>query len=162
MVVYLGVVATGAAVLAAVRASARRPHALGIAAGILYGAADAATKAATTAAHGNLFDGLLSPWAGVVLLASLAAFFCFQRGLQLGAAMAVIALMTAATNLTAILGGLLVFSEPLGSSPPTAVLHGAALVLVGIAAWRLAPAQTRLGEGAGEPTLPSAPVASAA
>ena len=146
MLAFLALVAGGAAALAGLRTVARRPHALGLAAGVLYGAADAATKAATTAADGSLAGGLTSPWVAAVVVASLAAFFCFQRGLQLGSVMAVIALMTAATNLTAILGGIVVFAEPLGSNPATAVLHVAALLLVGLAAWRLAPAQVRLGE----------------
>ncbi len=156
MLVFLVLVAGGAAALAGLRTSTRRPHALGLAAGVLYGAADAATKAATTAAHGSLVGGLSSPWVVGVVVASLAAFFCFQRALQLGSVMAVIALMTAATNLTAILGGLVVFAEPLGSSPLTATLHAGALVLVGLAAWRLAPAQARLSEATPMPQGPAA------
>lgn len=148
MTLYLVVVAVTAAGLAALRPGARRPQALGLAAGMLYGAGDAATKAATTAAATSLGAGLLSPWTAVVLAASAAAFFCLQRGLQLGSALSVVALMTAATNVVAILGGFLVFGEPVGSSAAVATLHVAALLLVGLAAWRLAPAQTRLGESA--------------
>ena len=148
MVAYLALAASTAAMLAVAKATARRPHLLGIAGGVLYGAADAATKAATTAATAGLAAGLLSPWTLAVIAASAAAFFCLQRGLQLGSALSVIALMTAATNVVAILGGVLVFGEPLGSSAVTATLHVGALLLVGLAAWRLAPAQARLGEAA--------------
>jgi hypothetical protein len=52
--------------------------------------------------------------------------------------------MTAATNVSTILGGLVVFGDPLGATPALATLHVAAFVLVAAAAWRLVPAQTRL------------------
>ena len=108
----------------ALPAGPRRPHLLGVAAGALYGSADVATKAATTAAHaGGLAHGLLSPWVLAIALASAGGFFCLQRGLAAGPVLAVIALMTAVTNVVAILGGLLVFSEPLGVSAITGALH---------------------------------------
>lgn len=149
MAAYLAACALAAAGLAALPGEYRRPHALGVAAGVLYGAADAATKAATTAAHAGLALGLVSPWTVAVAIASAGAFFCMQRGLQLGSALTVIALMTALTNVIAILGGLVVFAEPLGANAATAVLHAVALVLVALAAWRLAPAQARLGSAHG-------------
>jgi hypothetical protein len=143
---FLAVCLVVSAGLSALRAGPRRPHLLGIAAGVLYGSADVATKAATTAAHaGGLAHGLLSPWALAIALASAGGFFCLQRGLQLGSVLAVIALMTAVTNVVAILGGLLVFSEPLGATVATGTLHAFALLLVGAAAWRLSFAQARLG-----------------
>lgn len=124
---------------------ARRPQALGVAGGVLYGAADAATKGATGAAHAGLLHGLLSPWTAIVLVASAGAFFCLQRGLQLGQALAVIALMTAVTNVVAILGGLLVFAEPLGAGAPSSAAHAVALVVVGVAGWLLSGTQARIG-----------------
>jgi drug/metabolite transporter (DMT)-like permease len=146
MTVYLAIAVAVAAALAAAPARRRRAHALGLAAGVLYGAADAATKAATGAAHAGLLAGLLSPWTAVVVGGSIAAFFCFQRGLQIGPALPVIALMTAATNVVAIGGGVTVFAESLGTTAAFSVLHAGALVAVAVCAWWLAPAQARLAD----------------
>jgi hypothetical protein len=80
------------------------------------------------------------------------AFFCFQRGLQTGNALPVIALMTSGTNVASILGGLLVFGDPLGHRPAMVALHAAAFAIVIGAAWLLAPAQaavTTAGEAGG-------------
>ncbi len=146
LVAFLAVCIVASTALSALPAGPRRPHLLGVAAGTLYGSADVATKAATTAAGaGGLAHGLFSPWVLAIALASAGGFFCLQRGLQLGSVLAVIALMTAVTNVVAILGGLLVFSEPLGAGAITGALHAFALVLVIAAAWRLSFAQGRLG-----------------
>ncbi|HZV75477.1 MAG TPA: hypothetical protein VFF79_17340 [Conexibacter sp.] len=140
LVVYLAVAACAAAVLAARRPA---PPLLGAAAGILYGAADAATKAATVAAgHGG--TPVAVAWVAAVLPLSAGAFLCFQRGLQSGAAVPVVALMTAATNAVATLGGVLVLGDPLGRGPASALAHLLALVAIGVGAWRLAPTQARL------------------
>ncbi|UGS36130.1 hypothetical protein [Capillimicrobium parvum] len=139
---YLLAAAALAAALAAAPASDRRPHMLGLAGGVLYGAADAATKAATIVGGHGVGALLLSPWPLVVLLASAGAFLCFQRGLQTGAAVPVVALMTAGTNVVAMAAGVFVFGDPLGAGPVAAGLHVLAFSLVALAAWRLAPAQT--------------------
>ena len=80
-------------------------------------------------------------------LATLGAFFAFQRGLQIGRALVVIALMTAATNVSSVLGGFLVYGDQLGRTTGLAALHLAAFLLVFVAAWLLAPVQTALQEG---------------
>jgi hypothetical protein len=145
LVTFLAVCLVAAAGLSALPTGPRRAQLLGVAAGVLYGGADVATKAATTVVHaGGLAQGLLSPWALAIALACAGGFFCLQRGLQLGSVLAVIALMTAVTNVVAILGGLLVFSEPLGATVPAGALHAIALVLVGVAAWRLSFTQARM------------------
>jgi hypothetical protein len=145
MAAFLAVSAAAAAAFAAAPAGGRRAHGLGVAAGVLYGAADAATKAATAALHhGGVLAAVLSPWVPVVAVASAGAFFCFQRGLQIGPALPVIALMTAATNVVAIAGGLAVFAEPLGASVASSAVHVVAFALVGAAAWRLSLAQARM------------------
>lgn len=84
MSVYLGAAAALAAPLATLPAPRHRPQALGAAAGVLYGAADTATKAATVSAHGSVAAGIASPWVAIVAVASIGAFFAFQRGLQTG------------------------------------------------------------------------------
>lgn len=145
--VALGACLAGAGLLAAAL-SARpgaSPHALGAAAGILYGAADAATKAATLAAHRDgALAALLSPWPLVVVALSVGAFFCFQRGLQRGPAVPVVALMTVMTEATATVAGLTVFGDSLGAGDASAVLHAFAFVAIGVAAWRLAPSKALL------------------
>jgi drug/metabolite transporter (DMT)-like permease len=145
MILYLMGAAALAALLAALPSGAHRPHALGAAAGVLYGAADTATKAVTATAHA-LSAVPANPWVLAVAVASVAAFFAFQRGLQIGQAIPVIALMTVTTNLVAIVGGLLVFGEPLGASRALAALHLAGFGLASLAAWLLAGAHARLAE----------------
>ena len=132
-----------ASLLASPAVSARRPaYALGIAGGALYGAADVAIKAVTgiASAHG-LAHALLSPWLAAAAVTTLAAAYCFQRGLQIGSALTVIALMTAATNALSIFAGFAVFGDPLGATPALMVVHLVALVVIVVAASRLAPAQ---------------------
>ena len=61
-----------------------------------------------------------------------------------GPPLPVIALMTAATNIVAVAGGLVVFAEPLGVSAVASAVHVLAFGLVGAAAWRLSAAQARV------------------
>lgn len=135
----------GAALLAI---HARRAQALGLAGGVLYGAADVAIKALTGIAGRHGAAGVLaSPWLYAAIAASIGAFFCFQRGLQSGKALPVIALMTAGTNVVSIVGGLTVFGDPLGHRPVRIFVHVTAFVLVAVAAWLLAPAQAAVTAG---------------
>jgi drug/metabolite transporter (DMT)-like permease len=147
----LGLAAVAAA-LAAWAPAGRRASALGVAGGLLYGAADLATKALTAAARHGPAAVALAPWLPAALAASAGAFFCFQRGLQLGRPVALIALMTAATNVTAVAGGLAVFGEPLGHTPLLAAVHAAGFALVVLAGWALAPAQAAVSAPGAVPT----------
>jgi hypothetical protein len=134
-----------AAVLALGVRGERRPMGLGVAGGLLYGAADIATKALTGVAERSGAAAVISsPWLLAATGATIAAFFAFQRGLQAPHPVVVIGLMTAATNVSTIVGGLVVFGDPLGATPALATLHVAAFVLVAAAAWRLVTAQTTL------------------
>jgi hypothetical protein len=120
----------------------RRTQMLAATGGILYGAADVSIKALTgLASHHGLAAALTSPWLIATIVASIGAFFCFQRALQAGKPMPVIALMTAGNNIVSIIGGLLVFGDPLGHSPAMVLVHVTAFVLIVVAAWLLAPAQ---------------------
>ena len=139
---WMGGLAAGAALLAARATGGRRPLALGVAGGLLYGAADLALKA-VTGLHGTA-SVLGSPWLPAALVATAGAFLAFQRGLQGDRPLAVIAAMTAATNVSSILGAFVVLGDRLGRTPELAAAHGLAFVLVVVAAWRLAPAQARL------------------
>ncbi|MEA2249599.1 MAG: hypothetical protein QOH46_4128 [Solirubrobacteraceae bacterium] len=122
--------------------------ALAAATGLLYGLSDAATKGFTDAAAHGLAGALLTPWPFIVVALCAAAFFTFQRALQIGAAATVIVVMTATMSATAVLAGVVVLGESFGQSAPVAALHLAAMVAIGFASWRLAGAQARLGAAA--------------
>jgi len=113
------VFAVGAVLLAvsAHRRITRRAEGLllGLAAGALFGVSDVAIKYLTHA-EGAL-HGLLSPWTATALLAGAIAFYASARSLQVGPGVEVIALTAVAANLAAIIGGILVFDEPIGSGP---------------------------------------------
>jgi hypothetical protein len=119
--------------------------ALGVAAGILFGVSDVAIKALThTVGHQGAL-GLVSPWMVATILASVLAFYASAGGLQKGEAVPVITLTSAAANVTAISGGILVFGDPLAHTPVGLIIQSFAFVLVLVAAW-LTPAPLRLAE----------------
>jgi drug/metabolite transporter (DMT)-like permease len=89
---------------------------LGAAAGALFGVSDIAIKYLTDAVEGGLIE-LISPWTFAALAASVVAFYASARGLQLGPGVEVIALTSVAANLVAIVGGILVFRDPIGTGP---------------------------------------------
>jgi drug/metabolite transporter (DMT)-like permease len=115
---------------------------LGTAAGILFGVSDVAIKALTGPVGDMGVAGLVSPWLLTCVLASVIAFFACARGLQKGEAVPVITLTSAAANVTAISGGILVFGDPMASDPVGIVLQSFAFVLVVVAA-ALTPAPLR-------------------
>ncbi|MGH2713351.1 MAG: hypothetical protein ACRDM7_05605 [Thermoleophilaceae bacterium] len=115
---------------------------LGTAAGILFGVSDVAIKALTGSVGTGGFMGLLSPWLLTCIAASVIAFYASARGLQKGEAVPVITLTSAAANVTAISGGILVFGDPMPSDPVGIVLQSFAFVLVIVAA-ALTPAPLR-------------------
>jgi drug/metabolite transporter (DMT)-like permease len=116
---------------------------LGTAAGILFGVSDVAIKALTgIAGSAGVVGLLLSPWLLTCIAASVIAFFASARGLQKGEAVPVITLTSAAANVTAISGGILVFGDPMPNDPVGIVLQSFAFVLV-IAAAALTPAPLR-------------------
>jgi drug/metabolite transporter (DMT)-like permease len=120
------------AVLLAISAHRRVLHhaeglLLALAAGALFGVSDVAIKYLTHA-HGQL-HGLVSPWTLTALLAGTIAFYASARSLQLGPGVEVIAFTSVAANLSAVIGGILVFGEPIGSGP---LAIGARLVAFGM------------------------------
>jgi len=117
---------------------------LGAAAGILFGVSDVAIKAISglIGAHGVL--GLVSPWALVCGVASVAAFYASAKGLQDGDAVPVIAVTGTAANVSGIVGGIIVFSDPLSGHPLPLIIQCVAFALVLLAAW-LMPAPVRAG-----------------
>jgi len=126
------------------------PHAhhgvlLGAAAGILFGVSDVAIKALTGTVGSQGAFGLLSPWLLTCILASVIAFYASARGLQTGAAVPVIAVTSAAANVSAITGGIVVFGDPMPGDALGIVVQSFAFVLVIVAA-ALTPAPVRAAE----------------
>jgi drug/metabolite transporter (DMT)-like permease len=117
---------------------------LGTAAGILFGVSDVAIKALTTglSEDGVLVGVLMSPWLFTCIAASVVAFYASARGLQKGEAVPVITLTSAAANVTAISGGILVFGDPMPGDTLGIVIQSFAFVLVIVAA-TLTPAPLR-------------------
>ncbi len=115
---------------------------LGAAAGILFGVSDVAIKAISglIGAHGVL--GLLNPWTIITIAASIAAFYASAKGLQDGDAVPVIAVTGTAANVSGIVGGIIVFGDPLSAHPLMFAAELFAFGLVLFAAW-LTPAPTR-------------------
>ena len=120
---------------------------LGAAAGALWGVSDVALKYLTQTPPGPLL-GLVSPWSLTALIAGVIAFYASARSLQIGNGVEVIALTSVAANLTAILGGVLVFYDPIGSGPPEIGARFLAFCLV-IAGAALMPAPMRATPDAG-------------
>jgi drug/metabolite transporter (DMT)-like permease len=120
---------------------------LGAAAGALWGVSDVALKYLTQTPPGPLL-GLVSPWLLTALIAGVIAFYASARSLQIGNGVEVIALTSVAANLTAILGGVLVFYDPIGSGPPEIGARFLAFCLV-IAGAALMPAPMRATPDAG-------------
>src|ERR1700754_547989 len=84
---------------------------LGAAAGVLFGVSDIAIKALTGA--DGFMSILTSPWLGFTIVASVIAFYASARGLQDGEAVPVIAATSTAANVSCILGGIIVFGDPM-------------------------------------------------
>jgi hypothetical protein len=139
-----GLVALGALlVLSGIgdRAAPRRGVLLGAAAGTLFGLSDISIKALTGTVPGDLLS-IVSPWTLLAAMASVTAFYALARGLQIGDAIPVITLTSVAANASAILGGVIVFGDPLGSDPATIVARVGAFATV-ITAAALMPAPLR-------------------
>ena len=145
---YIALSALVAGALGALPATRRSGPALGLAGGILYGAADMAIKALIVVTQAQGIGAIAgSFWLPAAVVATVGAFFCFQRGLQIGRPLPVIGLMTAATNIVSIVGGLVVLGDPLGTTPAASTLHVLAFGLVVVATWWLAPTQAALATG---------------
>ena len=105
---------------------------LGAAAGVLFGVSDVAIKALT--GLGGAGQVLLSPWLLVTIVASVIAFYASARGLQDGEAVPVIASTSTAANVSTIMGGIVVFGDPMPGDAVGIVLQILAFALVIVAA----------------------------
>ncbi len=116
---------------------------LAAAAGILFGVCNVGVKALTgLAAADGVLAVALSPWLFLALGTSVVAFYTSARSLQVGEAVAVIAITGTAANISCIAGGILVFGDPLPSDAVGIALQALAFVLV-IVASALTPAPVR-------------------
>jgi drug/metabolite transporter (DMT)-like permease len=144
-----GLLALGTLLVFSPKLGARHEHhgvLLGAAAGILFGVSDVAIKALTGGVGSSgIVGGLMSPWLLTCILASVIAFYASARGLQQGEAVSVITVTSAAANVSAISGGILVFGDPMPADTLGIVVQGLAFVLVIVAA-ALTPAPVRAAE----------------
>jgi hypothetical protein len=117
---------------------------LGAAAGILFGVSDVAIKAVSGLIGAHGFAGFISPWVLVCAAASVGAFFASAKGLQDGDAVPVIAVTGTAANVSGIVGGILVFGDPLSGDPVALAAQCLAFALLLAAAWMMpAPVRAR-------------------
>jgi drug/metabolite transporter (DMT)-like permease len=130
-----GMLAIGALLISGPKLGAPDHHhgvMLGAAAGTLFGVSDVGIKALT--GLGGVGDVLLSPWLAVALIASVVAFYASARGMQDGQAVPVIAATSTAANVSCILGGIVVFGDPMPTHTLGIVLQGIAFTMVIVAA----------------------------
>ena len=116
---------------------------LGIAAGALFGVADIAIKHLVHPTLSHMLV-LVNPWTLTALIAMVVAFYASARSLQLGPAIAVITLTSLTGNVVALLGGIIVFHDPIGHTSPQIAARIAAFCLVILGA-ALLPGRLRAG-----------------
>ena len=115
---------------------------LGAAAGILFGVSDIAIKGISGAIGSHGILALLSPWTALAVAASIASFYASAKSLQDGEPVPVIAVTGSAANVAGIVGGIIVFGDPVSASPVALAAQCLAFALVLCAAW-LIPAPVR-------------------
>jgi hypothetical protein len=134
----------------------KRPAYLAVSAGLLWATSDTSIKALSSHLHHLGFAVVIHPLAFVILIASLVGLLISARSLQLGDAVPMIALTSAAANLTTIAAGPIVFGEPLPSSTLGLVVRIVAFACVIVAAALTPPPAQRSDPAA--PRNPPAPV----
>jgi drug/metabolite transporter (DMT)-like permease len=137
-----GMLAIGALLITGPRIGAPDHHhgvMLGAAAGVLFGVSDVAIKALTGLGGEGALGILLSPWLLVTIIASVVAFYASARGLQDGEAVPVIASTSTAANVSTIMGGIIVFGDPMPGDTLGIVMQVCAFVLVIVAALIVPP-----------------------
>jgi drug/metabolite transporter (DMT)-like permease len=151
LAVYAGVAASlGLAAAFAGRNGYRQGIPLALSAGLLWGASDVSIKALSDHLSDDGVLVLIHPLALTIAILSLIGLAVSARSLQVGKAVPVIAVTSAAANVCTIASGPVVFGEPLPDEPAALVLRIAAFGLVIVAA-ALTPAPVRLAEPEAEP-----------
>jgi multidrug transporter EmrE-like cation transporter len=141
-----GLLIVGSLLIVAPRMGAPAHHhgyMLGAAAGIMFGVSDVAIKGISGLVGHSGILGLVSPWTAVTVAASVVAFFASAKGLQDGEPVAVIAITGTAASVAGIVGGVIVFGDPMPGNPALLIVQCLAFVAVLVAAW-LMPAPVRV------------------
>jgi hypothetical protein len=118
--------AAGLVVFALLGSRLRSATWLGLAAGVLMGSADVSVKQMGMTSFVHWFDGP----AFFALLGALAALLVSAKALQMGEAVATVALIGVSSNLVSTLAGYIVFQDPLPASAAQIVFHFLALAAV--------------------------------
>ena len=149
---YVGIcVVLGLGAAAAARSTAHGGTMLAASAGLIWGASDVSIKALSDGlGDDSVIQILLHPLALLILVASLVGLSISARSLQVGNAVPVIAVTSAAANVCTIASGPIVFGEPLPDDTLGLLLRIAAFALVILAA-ALTPPPIRADEADGEP-----------
>ncbi|CAN5597921.1 hypothetical protein BH20ACT19_BH20ACT19_12120 [soil metagenome] len=132
----------GAGAATAARSTVQGGTLLAVSAGLIWGASDVAIKALSDRIGDGAAAVLLHPLALLILLASLIGLSVSARSLQVGRAVPVIAVTSAAANVCTIASGPIVFGEPVPDDPLGLALRITAFALVILAA-ALIPAPVR-------------------
>lgn len=131
LLTFVGLTAIAGLALAA---RGRSGPALAISAGLLWAGSDVTIKALSGKA-GELGAGVVvHPFAAVIVVLSLVGLLVSARSLQLGPAVAVIAVTSATANVLTIAAGPAVFGEPLPDGPLALLVRLLAFALVVCAA----------------------------
>src|SRR3954470_7929891 len=131
LILYVGLAGTGGLAVAKVAGENLRGGALlGAAAGLIWGASDVSIKALSGRIDDGVVAVLIHPLALFILIASLVGLAVSARSLQVGDAVPVIAITSAAANVVTIAAGPIVFGEPLPDDPLALVARLAAFALV--------------------------------
>jgi hypothetical protein len=147
-----GMLAIGALLITGPRIGAPDHHhgvMLGAAAGVLFGVSDVAIKALTGLGGDGIGRRALA-WLPVTIIASVVAFYASARGLQDGEAVPVIASTSTAANVSTIMGGIVVFGDPMPGDAVGIALQMFAFVLVIVAAL-IVPPPLRAAEANAQP-----------
>lgn len=142
-----GALAIGLLLLVGPRLGAAAQHhglLLAAASGMLIGVSDIAIKAMTNIAGSDgVMSALLSPWLALAVTMGIVAFLSVARAFQIGEAVPVITMIGVAATLLQIVGGIVVFNDPLPSGTLAIVAQGVGFALI-CAAAALVPAPTRI------------------
>lgn len=123
--------------LVAAFAAGRSAHGgtlLAASAGLIWGASDVSIKAVSGVLDEGVLTALTHPLSLVILVASLVGLSVSARSLQVGKAVPVIAVTSAAANICTIASGPLIFGEPVPEDPLGLAVRIAAFALVVVAA----------------------------
>ena len=131
LAIYLAVVSAAGLALAVI---SRRGNVLAVSAGLLWAASDTSIKALSSHLSALGAGVLIHPLVAIIFFASMIGLLVSARSLQLGEAVPVIALTSAAANLTTIAAGPIVFSEHLPAGSIELLLRLLAFGLVIVAA----------------------------